>query len=40
VTGAILILAVSALILRMGSYKYPSESKSDDADLVDPDQAE
>jgi phosphate starvation-inducible membrane PsiE len=40
VTGAILILAVSALILRMGSYKYPSESKSDDADLGDPDQAE
>ena len=40
VTGAILILAASALILRMGSYNYPSENKSDNADLVDPDQAE
>jgi phosphate starvation-inducible membrane PsiE len=40
VTGAILILAASALILRMGSYNYPSENKSDDADLTDPEQAE
>ena len=40
VTGAILILAASALILRMGSYNYPSENRSDNADLGDPDQAE
>ena len=40
VTGGILILAASALILRMGSFNYPSDNKSDDADLVDPEQAE
>ena len=40
VTGGILILATSALILRMGSFNYPSDNKSDDADLVDPEQAE
>ena len=40
VTGGILILAASALILRMGSFNYPSDNKSDDSDLVDPEQAE
>ena len=40
ITGGILLLAVGALVLRLGSHKYPSGGNSDDADLSDPDNAE
>jgi len=40
VTGGILLLSAGALILRMGSHKYPSGGKSEESDLADPDQAE
>ena len=37
VTGGILLLSVGVLILRIGSYKYPSSNADDETDLEDQD---
>ncbi len=34
VTGAILLLAIGVLVLRIGSYKYPSQTTHGDTDLA------
>ena len=39
VTGGIFVLTIGALILRMGSYKYPSGVNNLDGGLADPDSA-